>query len=90
MIITLEDILDDLEKDYPEITRESLKKICKKGLANVNSLLRNGDEIIMDGPKREEMKFYIPLSPEKQIAKMRKKYYTKKNRNKDANSDSNK
>ena len=90
MIITLEDILDDLEQDYPEITRESLKKICKKGLAGINKLLRSGDEVLLTGPMREEMKFYTALPEDIQVAKMRKKYYFKKKQQQDAKTSSSK
>ena len=89
MIITLEDILDELEEEYPEITRDSLKKICKKGLTHINRYMRSGDELIMKGHERKDIKMYLPMAPEAQIAKMRRKYYTNKKKE-DAKRDNNK
>lgn len=89
MIITLEDILDELEDEYPEITRDSLKKICKKGLTHINRYTRSGDDLIMRGHELEETRIYVPMSPEAQIAKMRRKYYANKKKE-DAKSNNNK
>ena len=84
MIVTLEDILDELEKEYPEITRESLKKICKKGLTYVNNYLKSGEEIMLYGAKKKIIKMYKPMSPDEQVKKMRIKYYVNKKRERDA------
>ena len=90
MIITLEDILDELEEEYPEITRDSLKKICKKGLKHINQYLRSGEEILMKGQERKDIKFYTPLPPDVQIPKMRRKYYANKKKKEDAKNNNNK
>ena len=84
MILNIENILDELEEEYPDITRDSLKKICEKGLSDLLQLLRAGDEVVLRGHKREIIKFYYSMLPETQHKKLRKRYYIRKKKERDA------
>ena len=78
MIIKQKDIMEELYKEYPDITPESLNKICKKGLSGINSTMRRGFELFIkcrvDG-KLDEMKFFIPNTPEVQREISRINFY---------------
>jgi hypothetical protein len=78
MIFSQKDIMQEIYEEYPDITPEALDKICKKGLSGVNSTMRRGFELFVkcrvDG-KLDEMKFFIPNTPEVQIELSRLNFY---------------
>jgi hypothetical protein len=66
MIFTLEDLLDDLEEEFPDLTRKSIKRICETGLFRMKRILRSGRELILGGKRMPLIKFFIPMTPEAQ------------------------
>jgi len=90
MIIVLDDILDEVKKEYPEFTRKSIEQIGKRGFSRINMELKNGNEVLLKGHKREEIKLYKPKDPEIQIQDARRKYYVKKKKERDAKRNSDK
>jgi len=78
MIINQKDIMEEIYEEYPDITPEALDKICKKGLSGVNATMRSGFELFIkctvDG-KLDEMKFFIPNTPEVQTELSRLNFY---------------
>jgi hypothetical protein len=65
MIIYLEDLMGEMEAMFPDIKPESLKDICKKGCRGITKTLSSGNELVLKNEKREEMKFYRPMSIER-------------------------
>lgn len=66
MIIDINDITAELYDEFPELEPKAIDKICKKGLAGINKLMRKGEELIITGEERKIVKFFIPLKPEDQ------------------------
>ncbi|MCK5019137.1 MAG: hypothetical protein KAS32_18900 [Candidatus Peribacteraceae bacterium] len=77
MQIEIDDFLDDLCEKYPHFTRDSIEKICRKGLFKLNTFLKDSNEIRMRARQDEEVRIFIPMSPEMQQKHSTKKYYQK-------------
>lgn len=92
MIIKQKDIMKEIYEEYPDLTKGCLDKICKKGLSGVNMTMRRGFELFIKlivNKKEDEMKFFIPTSPEIQseISSINAyKLAQKQKRNEEANS----
>lgn len=65
-MIRIEDFLDELCEEFPEIERDSINKICKKGLFGIRRVLKRREELIIQGEDRKEVKFFFPMAPEYQ------------------------
>ena len=60
------DVLKELYVEFPEIDEKAIDKICKTGISGINKLMRAGEELRVDLDKSEQVKFFIPTTPEKQ------------------------
>lgn len=84
-MVTLDDLLDEMCKEFPEIERSSIKKICKKGLYDTRKILTRNEELIIQGKGNKEVKFFIPLTPENQAELTacnvnKRRYYEKRSK----------
>lgn len=78
MIVRQKDFMKDIYEKYPHFTESCLDNICKKGMTRMNSFLKAGNELmIRTNPSEEEIKFFIPMSPEAQQIHSTRKYYNK-------------
>ena len=80
MIYHYEDFLDDLEEQFPLLTRASLEKIVKNGLYGINRVMRRGGELIMLGKGLETynwFKFFPYMDTETQERHATRNYYRK-------------
>ncbi len=82
MIYTHENFLDELEKLHPEVERESLEIITRKGLQGINKVMRSGQELIITGhdkgnKSKDWIKFFIYMTPETQQKHALRNYYRK-------------
>lgn len=82
MIKTYEDYIDIIHSKFPDVARSSIDRICRKGLRAINKIMRGNLELILYLPDMEEMKFYIPMTPEKQDKLDTHNYYRKIKRRK--------
>jgi hypothetical protein len=60
------DVLKELYEEFPEIDEKSIDKICKAGISGINKLMRSNEELRIDLDDSEQIKFFIPCSPETQ------------------------
>ena len=79
MQIRLEDLLDEMYQEFPDIKESSIKKICSKGLKGINKVMRGGDELFINS-RGTELKFFIPLTVEDHSALMTHRYHKHKYR----------
>jgi len=86
MIIGIEEILDDLEAKYPEVSRDSLRTISSIGLRSILRHLKASGEFLINGRNHEEMKFYKPLPKALQRSIAKKRYQRKQRENAKTNS----
>jgi len=101
MIYNVDDLLPELEKLHPNVTKKSLKKIVTKGLQRLHKYLVEDFEVEMYGDslyhdKKDWFKFIKLMTPEEQFLHSSRKYKAKKKQresliyNKHANKTSNK
>lgn len=78
MIVKQEDFMEQIYAKYPHFTEASLDNICKKGMSKLNSFMKSGNEVIIKTEhKGEEIKFFIPMTPEDQQIHSTRQYYKK-------------
>jgi len=79
MIYTHEDFIDELAELHPEVTKESLALIAKRGLQGVNRIMRSGQELLLHTGYTEAnlIKFLIYMTPEDQAKHANRNYYRK-------------
>lgn len=82
MIYTHEHFLDDLSILHPEVEKQSLELIVRKGLQGINRVLRSGQELVLhnyqvNGKTDDWIKFFIYMSPADQNKHALKQFYKK-------------
>ncbi len=82
MIYKHEDFLESLSSLHPEIEKESLELIVRRGLQGVNRVMRSGQELIVsnfrrNGKQDDWIKFFIYMTPEAQQKHAIKNFYRK-------------
>jgi hypothetical protein len=65
MLFSMDDIMEEMYEDFPDIDRANIKRICRKGIFSLKKLLTSGRELIADGAEAE-LKFFIPTTPDSQ------------------------
>lgn len=78
MIISFEDILQEVYDEFPDITERSVERICRDGMLKSVKLLKTGRELIVKCPNLVEVKFFIPGSQEDQFARTKINEYKDK------------
>lgn len=65
MLFSMEDIMEEMYEDFPDVDKKSINRICRNGMFSLKKLLSSGRELIADG-FGPELKFFIPTSPDSQ------------------------
>lgn len=82
MIIKTDDFIDELCREFPDLSRKSIESICLKGMKGINRVMRENLEIFIKASKSDHVKFFVPYSPEKHEQFDTRNYYRKLKRNK--------
>ncbi len=85
MIFHLDDIMEDVYKEFDQIEKSSLNKICKTGLVKMRSHLSKRNELRLSGD-RNRIKFFIPMTPEVQSEHASYKLWRKTVKNEETDS----
>ena len=90
MIYKHEDFLEKLAILHPEIEKESLELIVRRGLQGINRVMRSGQELIlsnfyMNGKQDDWIKFFIYMTPNEQRKHALKNFYRKKRKKEEVN-----
>lgn len=64
MRFTLDDILDELCEEYPQVTRGSITKICKTGLSSIKKYLTHYYNVELKLSSKEIVIFFKPQKAE--------------------------
>jgi hypothetical protein len=59
----MEDVMEELYKEFPEIEEKSINKICHDGLMGILKLARIKEEVSIKTENNEEIKFFVPCTP---------------------------
>jgi hypothetical protein len=62
----MNDIIQELCEEFPEIEERSIRKICHDGLMGILKFARLKEELLIKMEKNEETKFFVPLTPKRQ------------------------
>lgn len=65
-MFSMKDVVQELYEEFPEIEPKAIDKICRTGLMSLLKFMRQKEEVIIRTEKQEFIKFYLPMSPEKQ------------------------
>lgn len=65
-MFSMKDVIQELYEEFPEIEPKAIDKICRAGLMNLLKFMRQKEEVIIRTEKQEYIKFYLPMTPEKQ------------------------
>lgn len=84
MILTLNDLMEDVYKEFDAVEPKALDKICKHGLLKLRKHLKGSNEMLTKGKDREVMKFFIPMTPENQDAHTGLKLLKQRRKNEEA------
>jgi len=82
MILKTADFIDDMCEEFPDISRKSIESICDKGMKGVHRVMRDGMELFIKGVEHEEVKFFVPYTPERHEQLDTRNYYKKLKRKK--------
>ena len=83
MIFDMDDILEEVYEQYPEVAESSIKKICGTGLKRIRSLVSALNNFKVRLPSREDYIFFVPTGPSaynrRTYARQRKKLRDQQN-----------
>ena len=57
----MEDVMEELYKEFPEIEEKSINKICHDGLMGILKLARIKEEVSIKTENNEEIKFFASV-----------------------------
>lgn len=67
MIFSIDDLLEEMYEEFPDVDPKSISRICKKGLFMMKNLFISSRELIVHGPG-PELKFFVPTTPDSQYS----------------------
>jgi len=74
---TTDDLVAEMEKEYPTLKKESIKRIIDYGMRKITALLRRRYDISLQ-IDRKNIFIYSPTTPEKQNKRMQRQLFRKK------------
>lgn len=78
MIFDIDEVLEELYDEFPEIQPTAIKKICKKGLFGIKKKLTRFLDVDLRLEDRKSVKFFLPSTPEQQRTRIARRLFKRK------------
>lgn len=67
-MIRMKDLMEEMCEEFPELTKDSIEKICRTGLMKTLSMTSHAEELFVNCRNNETVKFFFNCDPDRQFA----------------------